>query len=69
MLLSVIYMFGREISPLQCAKRTAGYCFALFMKTEVPILCDFFSCKKAFFSTFRHSHKQTTTNAGIELCV
>ena len=30
--LSVIFMFGRETSPLQCAKRTDEYCFAFFMK-------------------------------------
>ena len=31
MLLSIILAFRRETS-LQCAKRTAGYCFAFFMK-------------------------------------
>ena len=74
MLLSVIYMFGREISPLQCAKRTAGYCFAFFVKLHdnrsTHFVWHFFLQKSdLFFSTFRHSHKQTTTNTCMKLCV
>ena len=74
MLLSVIFTFGRETSPLQCAKSTDGYCFAFFMKlpmnTEVLILCNFFFPlqKSNFFLTFtsfRHSYQQTTTNTGM----
>ena len=52
MLLSIILAFRRETS-LQCAKRTAGYCFAFFMKymkMEVPISWE---KKKQLFFNFQ----------------
>ena len=43
-----------------------------YMKREVHILCDPPSHpakKKQFFSAFRRSHKWTTRNTGMKLCV
>ena len=53
MLLSVIFMFGKEISFLQCAKMNSRTLHSSwnYLKMEVPILCDpfFFPAKKHYF--------------------
>ena len=79
--ISVIFMFCREIYPLQSVKRTAGFCFAFFMKLHENRSTHFvwhcFFCKKKKEQFFRISdaltnklqQKQTTTNTSITLWI
>ena len=56
-------------------KRTARYCFVFSNKLQekgwTHFVTFFFPSKKkeAIFKTFRGSHKQTTWNTGMKLCV